>query len=59
MNRTKTKDAIQRWLVCLLPKFLASWLWRNEWIPLGSWGPHVLGRSIGRDGHRVDNGEDT
>ena len=55
--KTTTKDAIRSWLVCLLPKWLAKWLWLNEWIPLGGWAPHVLGRSIGRDGHRVTNDE--
>ncbi len=55
---TATKDAIRFWLVCILPKWLAKWIWLNEWIPLGGWVSHVLGRSIGRDGHRADDGEE-
>lgn len=42
------------WLVALLPKRVASWLWCEERIPLGSWGPYVLGQSLGVRGRRVE-----
>jgi hypothetical protein len=40
------KDKLQRFLVSLLPQMVARWLWRRD-IPLGSWTPHILGRSMG------------
>jgi hypothetical protein len=45
-----TGDSIRSWLVCLLPEFVAGWIW--EWsetsgVPLGAWAPHIFGRSIG------------
>jgi hypothetical protein len=46
-------DAWRWWVVALLPKPVAKWLWSTEWIKLGSWAPYVLGQSIGRQGKRV------
>lgn len=40
------KDKFQRIAVHLLPKRVAGWLWGLD-IPLGSWAPHVLGRTMG------------
>lgn len=40
-------DRIMSICVLLLPQAVAHWLWCNERIPLGSWAPHVLGRSMG------------
>lgn len=46
-------DAVRSWLVCLLPRWLCRWLWSQEWISLGWWAPHVLGRVLGSDARRV------
>jgi hypothetical protein len=34
------------WVVALLPRRAARWLWRLD-IPLGHWAPYVLGQSLG------------
>ena len=35
-------------------KYLARWVfWEAGWLPLGPFGPYVLGLSIGRMPHRV------
>ena len=47
-------DTIRSWLVCLLPRFVCRWLWREERIPLGHWAPHILGRYLGVEGQRVN-----
>lgn len=41
------KDRVMQFLVGFLPKAFAGWLWEQEWLPLGSWAPHVLGRAMG------------
>jgi len=55
----KRRERIGDWLrwqiVHLIPtRGLAKALWSAEWIPLGSWGPHVLGRALGQRGNRVE-----
>lgn len=44
---TPITDAIRSWLVCLLPRWFCRWLWAAEWISLGRWAPHILGRTFG------------
>jgi len=34
-------------------RWIAGFLWVNEWIPLGRFGPYVLGASICRWPNRV------
>jgi hypothetical protein len=50
----KHADDWRWWLIALLPRFAARWIWLNEWIPLGSWTPYVLGQSMGVRGQRVE-----
>lgn len=49
------RERIAWWLVCLLPRWLASkWIW-SERVPMPqAWIPYVFGRSIGCYGQRVD-----
>ena len=46
-------DRVRSWLICLVPRFVCSWLWNLD-VPLGYWAPHVLGRVLGVAGQRVD-----
>lgn len=42
-----------RWAVCLVPRAFWIWAWNNTTWTFGAWTPHVLGRVLGVDGHRV------
>jgi hypothetical protein len=46
-------DTVRSWLVCMLPRCFCVWLWAQEYMPLGSWAPHILGRVLGSDAKRV------
>lgn len=49
-------ESFRWWVVAILPKSVATWLWNNEWIPLGGWAPYVLGQSLGRRGKPIASG---
>lgn len=42
------KHEFRKLVVCLIPRFICSWLWRCDLV-LGDWAPYVFGRVIGRD----------
>ena len=46
-------DRWRWWAVALLPKFVARSLWVSYWVPLGSWGPYILGQALGQRGTAV------
>lgn len=42
-------DTIRTWLICLVSRRVCRWLWLEERIPLGHWGPFILMRTLGPD----------
>jgi hypothetical protein len=50
-------DGWRWWVVALLPRFAAWWLFNAEWIPLGRWAPYVLGQALGKRGRLVKKGK--
>lgn len=51
-------ERLRWWVIALLPRCVATWLWKAEWIPLGKWAPYVLGQSLGQKGRRIEKVED-
>lgn len=50
-------DALRWWLVAVLPRPVARWIWcASEWtgIPLGRAAPYVFGQMLGVRGHKLD-----
>lgn len=54
MKLKQPRDGWRWWVVALLPRFVAQWLWMNaRWARSSSWAPFFLGQALGVQGRQV------